>query len=252
MSLFAKSKNVAKYSKVILNKATSYIKKRAIKQEKEFGKVLKNIILDNDSPKILEEESDKEELFIADKLFRPFHEIILSFEVLENIPIYLKTFPFKRKGISEVSYLRYHIENYFNELYLLTQRLDSYIRNIDNGYKKSTQYKNMYKLIQTTKKISSEIIKSPIIIKTRGEHVHKVRYSDNDIDHLSLLDLYTNSEDKNLKKIINLLYKQAFKKIRKKWITQIKNNNEDLIKILDVYFDNLYKIIIKKGEIIIP
>ena len=71
------------------------------------------------------------EYFIANKLFRPLKEIADTIEAIENIPIFAMTFPYKRQGISRAIYLKYHVENYLNELYLLKNRLISYLNLID-------------------------------------------------------------------------------------------------------------------------
>lgn len=68
-----------------------------------------------------EPRSSQEESLL--KLLSGFNEIRNAFDVLIDIPMYLeKPFPKGRK-LSKLRYLKYHVANYFNELYILRERL---------------------------------------------------------------------------------------------------------------------------------
>ena len=85
------------------------------------------------------------ELFASHTLYTPLSEIMKSFHSLENIKIYIGSFPYKNNKIKKDDYLRYHLENYLNELYILKNRLIAYIDTLIKAYNKSQIKDNVNK-----------------------------------------------------------------------------------------------------------
>jgi len=245
------TKNINRYTALMINNSVSKLNKEVNKNSKELNKIYKNVLLDRKGPRALSGyKLDKEEYFIANKLFRPYMEIMNSFESIQNIPIYISSFPFTSKGISKNNYLKYHIENYLQELYIMQQRLITYLKVIDRAYLKTERSDIVHgKIVILTKVVNNTFDQYS---KARGSHVHELRYSDNDIDRLSLFDLLSRSEDTDFSNTMNLGYKLAYKEIRKKWVKKIEDDSNGIIKLLDVYLNVLYKLITKKDKIIYP
>lgn len=234
---------------MILGVAQRMIEPILENNKKELGKSLMDSILGaNISPSVNPKISPKE-YFIANKLFRPLSEIINTIEAIENIAIYARSFPYKRQGISQAIYLKYHIENYLNELYLLKNRLISYVKLIDKSYKRSKRYEQVAKSILPLHSLVTDILER--YIKVRGAHVHQYRYSDEDFNRLSTLELLSRGEE-DFSKIMQNLYNDAYRETRKIWVEKIKTDIVGIHNLLEYYFKGLLTAISKDGELIFP
>ncbi len=110
----------------------------------ELNSVLQSQLFDLPGPSHIETNPRKEELFIL-KVFNGFTEISDSFDSLKNCEIYIKRVPFPESKVSRVSYLRFVIEGYLNEMYILKERLDAYLKVLQRAYRMSARkqkYKN--------------------------------------------------------------------------------------------------------------
>ena len=96
--------------------------------------------------------SSREDFF--DKVTIGFAEIEQSFANIEIIPEYLRRFPFRHLKISKVNYLRYHVENYLQELYVLRNRIETFIVLLSRYYRKEKDYSE----IQTVIKIIRQVL----------------------------------------------------------------------------------------------
>ena len=190
------------------------------------------------------------ERFISDTLYRPFSEIMSSYEALRNIFIYIGSFPFKKQNVSQISYLRYHIEGYLNEAYILRERLLAYLKLIDKGYKSTKSYPVIHKA--TTSLISDVNKAFENLSKTRGSHVHKTRYSDRDLERLSLFETLSAGSDGELKQTVYELYRVTYNQARRKWRKSIASNFEKIGKLLNAYFFLLQTSVCENGKLIIP
>ncbi|MCX6765947.1 MAG: hypothetical protein NT136_03235 [Candidatus Moranbacteria bacterium] len=219
-------------------------------EDKELAEVLGNVLFDRDGPKALTQKKLSREDEFAMKLFRLFSEIANSYEALQNIPIYIDVFPFQKKGISKYVYFKYHIENYLNEIYILQQRMLAYLTIIERAYKKS---KIKSKVSSATKKLGTLVTSAfSGYIKVRGSHVHFTRYTDEDIDRLSMIDTLARSKDEQFVEKLELLYRLVYKDIRRKWKKKIVEDKKSINRLNEIYFGTLYKTITDKGALVYP
>lgn len=219
------------------------------KQQKELGESLMSTILGNASTKPIKHINSPKEDFIANKLFRPMWEILLSMQSIENIRIYAKRFPYKRQNVSRYSYLRYHIENYLNEVYLLHNRLKAYLALIEKAYKKSSFSNNVLTITEPLKTVVEISLEN--LLNMRGYHVHEYRYTDKELDRLSTLELFSESSNE-FGPLINVFYIRAYKDIRKAWVVRINNDIDAISTLLEYYFHRLMLAISKDGKILFP
>jgi len=244
------SGNIKKYSILITDLASKNIKLSYNQNKKGWGREIKNILFNEEDPVILNKAKvNKEELFISNKLFRPYSEIVYSFETLQDIYLYLGIFPLSKK-ITKYRYLRYNIESYLQEVYILKGRLIFYLRTIRRAYRGSKIEQNLNIKI---KKLENEIEKFfDSFASVRGRHVHENRYTDKDMDRLALFDVLSKSQDEKFVKIIELLYKLAYNDIRKKYKKLLDNHSKNILKILDIYFKTLLDNLTQNGKFIFP
>ncbi len=175
---------------------------------------------------------------IRKKIRTGYLEIFESFEKLEDIIIYIRKFPYSGTKITKSKYINYHIVNYFSEIYLLKNRLISYIQTIRKIYLKSDRSQFVERrLSQLSEDISFLFEK---ISELRGEHVHKERFSDIDLAKLNSIELILHGEsDKKLKDHYNLEYRR----IRKEWLRIINLFNIKYNFILNFYFKSIQEVI---------
>lgn len=238
-----------RFSGIVLKATSVFTQPLLDKPSKEFGEAILNKILDHEGPKSIQRNPSREEFFVVNKLLIPLIEIRDSFKAIENIPIYARSFPYKRQGIAQSDYLRYHIENYLNEFYLLKNRLLAYQITIERSYKRSANFDHVSKNIPTMKKVIREtfILHS----ETRHNHVHKLRYTDEGLERLSTLELL--SRDKGEFGIqIRSISSTAYKETRSKWVAKMKDEIKAFRIVLEVYFSALNSAITRNGELIIP
>lgn len=222
-----------------------------LENKKELGTVIYNDLFDLEGPRIVSQEPSEKSKFIGNVLFKPYSEIIDSIENIKNIVLYIRRFPFRKNNISKVYYLKYHIENYLNELYILKGRLIRYLKIIDRAYKNSDNYQVIYSIFKPQYPIIKRLFNTWINI--RGIHIHEQRYSDNDITRLTLLEILLLGQfNESQKEFLGNYFNDEYKKIRKKWRIKIEKDLESINSFMETYFESLIFAISKDNLIQYP
>ena len=91
-------------------------------ERKELREIIKNTLFDLEGPRHFASFSTRRDDIFASRLVLSFDEIVTSYLRLKDIEIYTKRFPYRNTGISALRYLKYHIESYFNEIYIFKTR----------------------------------------------------------------------------------------------------------------------------------
>jgi hypothetical protein len=241
-----------KFKNAILAALFNNIKASVVDKDQFFHTVVKSL-LDSKSPIVKLKQNPYQRYFSM--LFYGWTEIITSYDVLLNIEVYTQRFPYKEAEVTNGNYLRYHIGNYLNELYILEKRLTSYISRIARANRKSP---NRDKYEETNRLINDLTEKSfANAEKNRGIHVHEHHFSGIDIERLEAQKVFVDigldgiPEYKDSYQSINKTRNSEMQKIRRIWNTQIITNNQVIKKILDSYFDIIYPLVFDKdGNVI--
>jgi len=176
-------------------------------------------------------------------------EIMNTIETIEEISIYVRVFPHNKQNISRLNYLKYHVNNYLNEIYILKNRLNAYLTTISRAYSKSEYKDQVSETIVPIFELIAQVFKS--YIEIRGSHVHEKRYSDKEFSRLSTLELLSKSNDE-FGQIMTEMYLQNYKKTRKTWISKIDSDINAIKKLLDIYFSKLLQIVFRDGHLLVP
>jgi hypothetical protein len=186
--------------------------------------------------KNIENETSAEEKFLIN-LFKRFSEIDSSLENLRSVPVYLKYFPkvksFAKAGITERKYMIYHIENYFQEIYILKERMKRFLKFISKRFKKKNQTQISDIMGGCLEAFESECKK---VINIRGRHVHEERYTDEDLHTLTLFDHVKENHPALKVGYYLLLFSE-----KSRWIKWIDQNN----KLLTFMLDEIFKVVNK-------
>jgi hypothetical protein len=128
--------------------------------------------------------------------------------------------------------------------------LNSYFTSIGRLYRKDKRHQSILKNTKPLFTLVNNTLKK--IIDTRGAHVHKTRFSDEDLDRLRSQELLTDHDDEEFR-IISNLFKINYAVTRRRYKKTIKSNNEQIKKLLDACFHILFEIVANnEGEIKYP
>jgi len=237
----------AKFKSAMVKAAMPFIEAahRDKKQREAFREVLGNILFDTPGPRYLEMDIPATERALY-RLFFGLGEIEECVEVLREIPFYMRRFPPKEFKVSRTRFLRYHIGNYLNEVYILRERLKAYHKIVQRVYRRHLQV--LERLRPQVQKLEEIVNSFEQIVKVRGVHVHQRRYEDEEVDRLALLEILAEEES-----VSRVLYPMALRKARRKWVQIMEENLRAVNSVLDVYFEILYSVVFdEKGNWILP
>jgi hypothetical protein len=168
-----------------------------------------------------------------------FREIHNSYYSLLDIEVYIGRFPYGKTSVSKTRYLAYHMENYLNEVYILKERLNFYCTTVGRMYRNDQTLKNVKETMKTLSDCVQKVLKGTT--DARGTHVHKNRFTDEDLDRLSSLELANHGP--NDIPILKIMYESHYKKTRKKYSLAIKQSNKEIKDLLDGCFEVLYGVV---------
>ena len=182
-------------------------------------------------------------------IFNGFSEISKSFDNLKLIEKFVHINPPQEDEINYANYLTYHIHNYLQEMYISKDRLDTYIKTINEQYKKQIGEKLLEDVKENLLKIIKSTLNNITAFKTgaRSKHVHYERFLDEELKWLSSTTFLSNFHDE-----FKIESEKAYITAKDKWYKLIKNNNEELKKLLDIYFDTIHTIIAIDNKVILP
>lgn len=178
------------------------------------------------------------------KLFYGFTEISGTLEALKLSEILVSLAPPRSVRVKRDEYLKYHINSYLQEIYILKERLNSYATQLKRVYSKTDQKEKFNSQVDPVFSLVKTSLKG--IIDTRGGHVHSYRYSDEDLNLLSWWTLISNF-NKGFTHDAN-----GYKWVKRIWKDRIKENNNQIMKLLDIYFECLYEGVTQNGKVVVP
>lgn len=180
---------------------------------------------------------------LVNRLILGFLEIEESVKKLHNIAIYIHRFPYVSTRIVKSTYLKYHMENYLNEIYLLQERMKTYLKVISHFFKKDPQGMS---IDQITRSISKKVVKVMSgLVKARNMHVHHRRYTDRDFDRLNILELLKDETIPNIN--IARLYQLTYLTVLIAKRNFVKRTNKVIDSLLEEYFKYLWEILLDAG-----
>jgi hypothetical protein len=183
------------------------------------------------------------------KAHQPLSEVIASLQKIADIPIYICNYRYEDEGVSRLNYLRYHIEAYFNELYILQDRLGKYPVVLKRAYRSHERSDDIDKACDKLKSLVDGVFEG--FKKLRGAHVHEERYDDSDLRRLSLLESLSQS-DGGIPKEIEKLFHETFDATCKKWVSVIEENFNAFGDLMDGYFRILGTVLLTDDKLVLP
>jgi predicted transcriptional regulator with HTH domain len=173
---------------------------------------------------------------VTQKLLFGFSEIQESIDNLHNIAIYVRRFPYANAGVEKGAYLRYHVENYLQELYILKERLKSYVTIVSRAYRLDPRGERLTAVAKAIEKHFREVFAGSL--QARGRHVHERRHSDPELERLRALEMVHHGDPS-----LDRWYDQVYRETRRRKLAWIGHTNELVGRFLDVYFGLLYDLL---------
>jgi hypothetical protein len=158
---------------------------------------------------------------------------------------YLSHYPgsrtFRFHGLSEANWLRYHIEAYLQETYVLSERLNRFLRKVE----KVAIGKRDKGGVGLTRKLKKSVeLSFKSVVVTRGRHVHEYRFQDDELRNLDTLVLLTNAgKMRSLRAFRRAQYLTALLK----WRKQLRTNNNETQKLCVVVLEGA-KDVLRRNE----
>lgn len=157
--------------------------------------------------------------------FHEFSEINASMDRLDQAFAYLSHYPprkvFRFHGLSEASWLRYHIEAYLQEVYILSARLSRFLRRVEKTANEARDRTG----VSSVRRLRSAVnVSLKDVVRARGHHVHESRFHDDELASLDTLVLLTKAG--KMRKLRPLRETQ-FATTLLKWRKQVLKNNKE-------------------------
>jgi hypothetical protein len=190
-------------------------------------------------------------------IYLAYREITISLDTLNKIPFYIRHLPLPvlRKANSPIwrglpdsrsAWVRYHAENYLNELYIFQNRAEAFLTLLRRCYRNQPYLPELKKRCDQLE----EALKKGMAgaVKARGGHVHDTRFDD-----ASLRIIESHEFLLRLKKISKKEYQEFFRDAQTEKTVQMKGSDEQLKKWLNEVGIILGKLLFKEsGEFRYP
>ena len=181
-------------------------------------------------------------------LFHGFKEISETLEAIQISKTLMAVSPPRSKRVNKGEYIKYIVGAYLQEIYILKERLEAYAKKISRLYQPMAS-SDAKSDIRSLEKEIEKFFKS--ITTTRGHHVHRGRYSDEDLDYISTVHLLHRFQENFSEQIdmeLNFDVRTEYKAIQQRWVLKVKANDFVIHKFLDLYFDRLFPIVTKNDR----
>ena len=181
-------------------------------------------------------------------IFNGFSEISNSLITLRLIERFIEINPPKEDGINYSNYLTYHVHNYLQEMYILKERLKTYSKKIQRNYSKVINGDGVTKIVESLMQIITKAL-SGITGDggARNLHVHSEKFKDDELNWLSSTTFLADFENE-----FKIQSEIAYEMAKNKWYKTIKDNNNELDNLIDMYFNTIHAIISIDNKVVLP
>jgi hypothetical protein len=163
--------------------------------------------------------------------------------------------PYSKLGVAKNRYLKYHVTNYLNEVYILQKRLEAFTKLLHRKYRKNPSA-DLMAISEAGARAANGF---STIVELRGVHVHERRFTSPELHRLAGLEIIL-SEEQNTGQdqrdtlarvnaasekmyFVGKAAEYGFRHLRAYWKTAINNDNVVTEQILNEFFEALYPLL---------
>lgn len=175
-------------------------------------------------------------------------EINRTLDTMRDIEFYIGRFPYRKTSIAKHRHLQFHVEAFLHEVYILQLRLLQFLIFIERQHRRDPRLPQI--------KASCAVLRDLVIqsmrkgTAVRGRHVHRWRIAHPKIERLQAITFYTLMPNRKVSKVF---YEKEYRKIRKQWYSWIADSIDAVHKLVDSYFDEMFKIVFdERGKMVYP
>ena len=133
-------------------------------------------------------------------------------------------------------------------MYILKERLKTYSKKIERQYSKVLGKDILKSAIESLMKIILDALNCITGDGgVRNIHVHAKKYKDNELNWLSSTTFLAAFHDE-----FKIESKFAYNRAKDKWLKVVSENNEELKKLIDIYFNTIYTIVSVDDKVVLP
>jgi hypothetical protein len=198
-------------------------------------------------PLVLQKGLRREEQYI-ERLNILTKEIVDSYDSMRAAETYLGRFPFLRQGITASSYIRFHLESYFHEGYILSERMRVFPERLRREFRNAKNRPT--NLDVRIDYVIAEVTKLFAPMKNlRSSHVHERRYDEPELRRLEFFEMLAEVKPDAFATHLSRVRQLA----RRNALGFVTDVNKGLASKLDRYFNYFSGLIFSSdGSIRIP
>jgi hypothetical protein len=231
----------ADFNEKLTNAAKGYIKQDYEQHHNELAQVLGNVIFERPGPRRVNRQANPQVHFFY-HIWHGFIEIRGAYESLQDFGVYVSRFPFPQTRVGKTRYLTFMVESYLAEAYILKERLVAFLSKVGRLLRNNPEHAAIIAKTRPYFSLVSDSLKP--LTDRRSAHTHEFRFDSPDLDRLRLLELLSSTgDDDELKEAMALAYRGAYRDSRKTWKETVENNNTEIGKLLDIYFEMLVELL---------
>jgi hypothetical protein len=186
----------------------------------------------------------RDEIFVQ-RLMDHFTEIHDSYERLRDVELYVGRFPFTRTRVDKVRFLRFAIEAWLHELYMLRERLYAFAAMLHRAYRSDPRSQQAIDIAAAMRAIARHALDG--VVRARDAHVHENRFSDVEIRQLTLLWVMAKREPQH-----EWLFETMYAETRQRKRAWVKGNNDLIEQLLDNYFETAMPLVFDREGTLLP
>jgi hypothetical protein len=167
---------------------------------------------------------------------RAYAEMDSSSDTLQVISTLARWTPPKKTAVSPEARLRFFVEAYLGEVYILSLRCDALLTFIERAYRKDSRAKQVSSACATLRAQMKASFKT--MLAARGAHVHEFRHDDFDVSRLGTLKLIASGDP-----LIAHFHRKAIREVSRKKRQWLRDNNSQVTELLDRFFGAAFSLV---------
>jgi hypothetical protein len=196
-----------------------------------------------------DKEKFQRHIITLSEIMKEHEQVVITVNMLRYARHYLNDLPNPEEQIIS-QYIQYHLSSYFNEFFILLERLKNFSRTIKRLYGRDSRFYKFSAHFQAMENIRTKIFNE--IRKERNQHVHEIRYTDAGLEELAKIEFLIQFEVSE-PQLTKPLYLEKVNNYHKQTCDNLDRLNSTTEEMLDLFFGILERFVFsEQGDFIPP